>query len=103
MEITIFAKKRTTKEGKIFYTYLTRLNRKDGFEETSQVKFREPAVAPKPENCPCNIIATKNNMNMSKKILTDTETGEIIESRTLWISNYVAGSEYIDHSMDDYE
>lgn len=103
MEITIFAKKRTTKEGKIFYTYLTRLKRKDGFEETSQVKFREPAEAPKPDCCPCNIIVEKDNMNMSKKILTDTTTGEIIESRTLWIAAYAVGSEYVDHSMDDYE
>lgn len=103
MEITIFAKKRTTKEGKVFYTYLTRLNRKDGFEETSQVKFKEPAVAPKPELCPMNIECDKHSMNMSKKILTDTETGEIIESRTLWIGAYKEGTPYIDHSMDDYE
>ena len=55
MKILIYAKKRTTSEGKTFYSYLTKLHNNVTNEEiTAAVKFAE-CDAPKPDNCPCFI------------------------------------------------
>lgn len=101
MEITVFAKKRTTSEGKTFYTYLSKLTKKDGSDIMTAVKFREEAGKPKPEACPCNIIVEKNDCNLSVKHIISPETGEQIDSYSLWVSAWNPGSEYVDHSLDD--
>ena len=44
MELTIFAKKRQSNDGRPFFTYLSTLTRKDGEEIKVQVKFRQAAV-----------------------------------------------------------
>lgn len=108
MEKTIFAKKRTTKEGKSFYSYLTRLHKKSTDElVTVQVKFREDCGQPKGEQCPCNIIFNPEDANYTEKVekLVDEETGEVkeITSRTMWISKWSEGSQYVDDSMNDFE
>ena len=104
MEISIFAKKRQTKDGRTFYTYLSTLTKKDGTEIPCSVKFnQETAPAPKPENCPCNIIVDKENCNLSSKKYFRESTGEILDTHTLWINQYAAGGEWIDHSMDEFE
>lgn len=103
MELSIFAKRRRTQDGKIFFTYLTTATKKDGTEVPCSVRFTEPAQPPKPENCPCNIIVNKEHCNMSKKKIFREATGEILEVHTLWISQYAGGSEYVDHSMDEFE
>ena len=105
MQISIFAKKRTTKEGKVFYQFLTTLEKKDGTTETMRVAFRDVDgnAIPKPESCPRNIIVEKGNANIATSKYTDNETGEIKKRKTLWICAWRAGSEYVDHSMDDYE
>lgn len=102
MELTIFAKKRTTKEGKLFYTYLTQLIRiEDGEPVTVQAKFPE-GLAPKADDCPLNIIVDKEKANLAIKEL-ETEDGEIT-SRTLWIKEYtISEYPYVDTSLDDYE
>ena len=65
MKLTVFAKKRTTTEGKRFYIYLTQLTRKeDGEHVTVQVKFPE-GFAPKYDDCPINIIVEKDKANLS--------------------------------------
>lgn len=103
MEITIFAKKRTTADGrKTFFSYLTTLTRNDGTPCTCAVKFSAPAEAPDPLNCPCNIVVEKPDCNMSVEKYTDKKTGEERDSFKLWIHNYVFGSPYVDHSMDDF-
>ena len=101
MEITVFAKRRTNKEGKIFYQYITTLEKKDGSTETIRVCFRG-VDAPKPESCPRNIVTAKDNANIATRKYTTPETGEIKSARTLWLSAWEPGSEYVDHSMDDY-
>ncbi len=101
-ELTIFAKKRTTHEGKPFHTYLTRLTRNDGTQVTAQVKFRQSCNQPKPEQCPLNIIVERRDINLATKVIQDEYTGEIIESKTLWISAYERGTEYVDTSLDEY-
>lgn len=102
MELTIFAKKRTTTEGKRFYTYLTQLTRKeDGERVSAQVKFPE-GLAPKIDVCPLNITVDKEKANLSTKKI-ETENGEIT-SRTLWVKDYaLSENPFEDTSLDDYE
>ena len=102
MELTVFAKKRTTTEGKRFYTYLTQLTRKEDGERVSvQVKFPE-GLAPKADDCPLNITVDKEKANLSTKKV-GTDNGEIT-SRTLWIKDYtISENPFEDTSLDDYE
>lgn len=108
MEKTIFAKKRTNKEGKTFYTYLTKLHKKSTDEDvTVQVKFREDCGAPKGDSCPCNIIFNPEDGNYSEKNeqIVNEETGEVkeITSRVMWINKWSEGSQYVDESLNDFE
>lgn len=102
MELTVFAKKRTTTEGKRFYTYLTQLTRKEDGERVSvQVKFPE-GLAPKADDCPLNITVDKDKANLATKKV-GTDNGEIT-SRTLWIKEYmISENPFEDTSLDDYE
>ena len=102
MEITLFAKKRTSKEGKTFYQYLTTLTKKDGTTETMRVSFRN-VDAPKPESCPRNILVKREDSNVATRTYTDINTGEIKSAKTLWVTNWIPGSEYVDHSLDEYD
>lgn len=111
MELTIYAKKRTTNDGRPFYSYLTTLHKKDGSEMKVQVKFRQDCGNPKGENCPVNIIVPKTGANLAEEKYeateTNPETGEIkIETRhnwKLWVSEWKPGSEYRDTSLDEFE
>ena len=108
MKTVIFAKKRTTKEGKPFTAYVTKLVKKDGEEITAGVRFREECGAPKESECPCYIEFDKTDANMTTKNMeiTDPETNEIkdVTSRTLWITAWKMSEEkYVDHSLDDFE
>ena len=103
MEISIFAKKRTTADvRKTFYSYLTTLTRKDGTPCTCSVKFAAPAEAPDPLDCPVNIIVEKSDCNMAREDYTDPKTGEVRTSHRLWVKAYKSGSPYVDHSMDEF-
>lgn len=103
MEITIFAKQRTTKDGNTkFWTYLTTLIRKsDGVKEVMKVVFRDEAARPNGARCPMNIEVDKSALQVSSRAYT-TDDGEKRESKTLWISAWKEGSPYEDHSMDEY-
>lgn len=103
MNLTVFAKSRTTKEGKPFNTYFTKLTKKDGTEITTELKFREECGAPK--NFPCNIIVDKRDANFVEKEITYEKNGEEQDAlqRRLWISNWKDGEPYVDHSLDDFE
>ena len=103
MTITIYAKKRITKEGKTFYNYLARLTQKSTGEViTAQVKFREECGTPKPEKCPMLIEVPKTAANMSTRDFTD-EFGDKKTAYTVWVSEWKQGAEFVDTSMDDYE
>ena len=102
MKLSIFAKKRQTRDGRIFHIYLTTLTRKDGSTVVAAVKFGPNCDAPVPAACPCNIIVDKENANFSSKRVLNKDTGEVIERNTLWVHQYAASSEYVDHSMDDF-
>ena len=103
MEITVYAKKRTTNEGKSFYSYLSTLTRKDGTTQTVSVKFRDEAGSPKPEKCPMNVVFQKGDANLSTKEFTREDTGEPGLSYTLWVSAWKEGAPFVDHSLDDFE
>lgn len=103
MEITIYAKKRNTADGKTFYTYLSTLTRKDGTKQTVSVKFRDEAGKPKPELCPMNIKFDRVMANMATKEFTREDTGEIAVSYTLWVSAWELGAPFDDHSLDEFE
>ena len=104
MEIAIFAKKRQTKDGRSFYSYLTTLTRKGGEQVTCSAKFCEAFPGPKPESCPINIIVDKADCNFTSKRVLNQATGEVFESNTIWINKWAASpNEWEDHSMDDFE
>ena len=103
MEITIFAKKRTTAQGKVFYNYLTTLPRVDGGEDTLPVKFREDAGFPDPKECPQNIVINKDDVNIQRGKYTREDTGEVVPTKTLWVNKWKKGKPYVDHSLDDYK
>ena len=103
MELTVFAKNRTTKEGKPFQTYFSKLTKKDGTEITTELKFRDECGAPK--KFPCNIIVEKQDCNFAEKEVTyeKDDVMEVALQRRLWISNWTEGSEYVDHSLDEFD
>lgn len=106
MLLNVFAKKRTSKDGKVFYNYLSSLTKKDGVQETVQLKFREDCGQPKGDSCPRVIEVKKEDANLVKKLITvESEDGEEkeIEERKLWISAWEDKGAYVDHSLDDYE
>ena len=103
MEVTIYAKKRTTTEGKSFFSYLSTLTRKDGTKQTVAVKFRDECGNPKPENCPMNVKFDKGKANMSTSEYVREDTGEVGISYTLWVSAWEPGTPFVDHSLDDFE
>lgn len=101
MKLNVFAKKRTRKDGKVFYNYLSTITKKDGTEESVQLKFREDAGQPNPKECPRVIQVNKENANLVKKTVIIDE--KEIEQRTLWISKYNDLGDYVDTSLDEYE
>lgn len=101
MELTIFAKSRTSREGKPFTAYVTKLTKKDTTTMSVSVKFREECGAPKKENCPMNIIVERDKMNLSDRTYIDA-AGELKTGYTLWVSAWSKGAEYVDHSLDDF-
>lgn len=103
MEFAVFAKRAQTKEGKVFYNYLTTLtNKNTGEDVVVRVKFRDNCGAPKPESCPRNIIVDKRNANMTTKEI-NKDDGTSILTRTMWVSAWDDGAPYVDHSMDEYD
>ena len=111
MEITIYAKKRTTSDGKTFYNYLSKLTNKAGEEIPISVHFRMSAGLPNPDACPCIISFEKSDANLSKKTRsyakTDVVTGDVEEGvftdKQLWISDWEMVGQAEDHSLDDFD
>ena len=101
MELVIFAKNRTSRDGKPFTAYVTKLTRKDGTTMSVSVKFREECGAPKKEMCPMNIVVDRDKMNLSDHTYMDAE-GVLKTGYTLWVSEWNKGAEYVDHSLDDF-
>lgn len=104
MQITVFAKSATSKEGKKYNIYLGRLiNKNTGEEVNVRIKFRESCGQPKADACPMNILVNKEDANMVTSKYVVEDTGEERTTRTLWISGWSEGPAYVDHSLDDYD
>lgn len=104
MQLSIFAKQSTSKEGKKYYIYLGRLvNKNTGEEVNVRVKFREDCGQPKVEKCPMNILVDKADANLITSTYTVEDTGEQRTRRTLWVSKWSEGAPYVDHSLDEYD
>ena len=100
VELTVFAKKRNTKEGREFTSYLTQLTKKDGTTQSMSVKFKDEA--PTLEDCPMNIEVERCDMNVSKHKY-ETDDGVEAIGYTLWIKKWSEGNQWIDTSLDDFE
>lgn len=105
MKTTVFAKVRTTAEGKKITNFLCRLKKKDGTEESVQMKLKnECPVTLRAEQCPCIIEVDKENASLQVKHYTDNTTGELKESRVLWVTDFRFSDEvWRDTSLDEYE
>lgn len=104
MKFAIFAKKRTTKEGKQFISYIGKLKMKSGEEVTATIRFAEGIEKPNPAACPMIIEVEKENSNMSTRTYTDADTGEKKTGYTLWAGGWKdTGEVFVDHSLDDFE
>lgn len=103
MIITVFAKRRQTNEGKVFFNYLSTLHNKNGESIPVQLKFRESAGSPRPEECPCNIVVNKEDANLTTREYIDDSTAETRVARTVWITKWKMGEQYVDHSLDDFD
>ena len=103
MEITVYAKKRQTRDGKkSFFSYLTTLKKSDGSPCTCAVKFAGDAENPDPLSCPINIVVDKQDCNMAVEQYTDNKSGEVKDSYRLWVKKYRPGTPYVDRSMDEF-
>lgn len=107
MKLAVFAKQRTTVDEagkpKIFYTYLSTLIRKSTGEAVPvQLKFREKCGAPDPDLCPRYITVDKQDANLVYEEYEDDE-GEVKKAAKMWITNWIDGGEYEDHSLDDFD
>lgn len=104
MEISIFAKKRNTKDGKkTFYSFITKLPKKDGTSDIVNVKFPEDN-APNVDDCPLNIVISKGKANLSSRTIIDDETGKTFDSKTLWVKDWeISSTPFVDTSLDEYD
>lgn len=103
MKVTVFAKKRKTKEGKSFTSYIGRLNKKDGEILNTSIKFREECGAPRAEDCPVIIEFPKEKANLAEHPYIN-DMGEEKTGYELWVSEWKKSSEeYVDHSLDEFE
>ena len=100
MEITLFSKTKQTKEGTKFTAYIGRMKKRDGTEVTAGVHFKDITA---PKNCPCIIIVDKKNANLQHHDYVREDSGEMATYYDLWITEWSAGPEYVDHSLDDFE
>lgn len=111
MKITLYAKKATTRTGKTFHKYLSKITNKNGEELSVSVHFKLTAGLPNPDTCPCVIEFDKKSASLSKKEkaydvidpVTGKEESRVFTDNQLWIASYTFLGEAEDHSMDDFE
>lgn len=101
MQISIYAKKRTTNNGKVFYAYLSRLTSRQGEVIPVNVKFPE-GFEPEPKACPMNIVFNKRDANLSLQRY-ENRNGEEAISHTLWVKVWEEGEAFVDTSLDDFD
>ena len=97
----VFKKDKTSKDGKKFKSYLTRITNKETKEEVSaRVKFEEGCDAPKEFPIRIDVL----NGSVSSKPYQDPTTMEKRNSYTLWVRDWKKSEEdYEDKSLDDWK
>lgn len=106
MKIDVFKKTKTTKKGKKFDIYLSKLtNKKTGEIINVQVKYVGQAQT-RIENSaieyPLTIEFDRENANLSFEEIT-TDSGDNFVRRTLWITNINRIENFVDSSLTDFE
>ena len=99
--VNIFKKEKTSKEGRKFNSYLTRITNKTTHEEVSaSVKFEDGVDAPKEFPIRVDVL----NGSVSTKKYQDPRTMEEKTSYTLWVREWKKSDEvYEDKSLDDWK
>lgn len=102
MEITVFEKGITTKDGKHYNLYVSNLPKKDGTTVYSVVRFKDGKCKP-PETFPSIIEVDHSDANLSEKKTINAETGEVFTNHTLWVNSWSdSGKKFRDTSLDDF-
>jgi len=105
MNITVFSREATSKEGRKFHTYFGRLTKTDGDEVSVNLKFRKACGEPDGNKCPMNIIVDKAHANYTEKeeeYTTAEGEQKTALKRTLWINEWTEGEPYMDKSLDAF-
>lgn len=106
MKINVFRKTKTTKKGKKFDIYLSKLtNKRTGEIMNVQVKYVGQAqtdIENSNIKYPLTLDFDKANANLStEKIATDS--GETFIRNNLWITKLNKIEQYVDDSLTDFE
>lgn len=105
MRIDVFKKTKTTKKGKNFDIYVSKLtNKKTGEKLYVQVKFvgeAQTAFSNSKLGYPLTIEFDKANANLSTEEIT-TDSGETFIRHNLWITKLNNIEQYVDTSLTDF-
>lgn len=106
MKINVFRKTKTTKKGKKFDIYLSKLtNKRTGEIMNVQVKYVGQAQADM-ENSnikyPLTLDFDKANANLSSEVIA-TDSDETFIRNNLWITKLNKIEHYVDNSLTDFE
>lgn len=106
MKINVFKKTKTTKKGKKFDIYLSKLtNKKTGEILDVQVKYVGQAqidIENSNINYPLTLDFDRTNANLSTKGIT-TDSGGTFIRNNLWITKLNKIEQYVDDSLNDFE
>lgn len=105
MTLTVFRKKVTPKNGnKPFNKYITTLTNKSGENIYTEIRFNDGCEIPKEFPCVIDVDKKKANLSTKHNKVVDDDGNEKVYTRyTLWINEIQKISEYIDHSLDDFD
>lgn len=104
MLVTVFARKKKSREGKEFTAYSGRLTNKSGEQINVSIRFRQECGSPKAADCPLNIEFDKADANLVQETYVREDTGEDATAYKLWIQAWKESEiVYRDTSLDDFE
>lgn len=106
MRIDVFKKTKTTKKGKKFDVYVSKLtNKTTGEKLYVQVKFvgeAQTAISNSKIEYPLTLEFDKRKANLSTEE-TSTDNGDIFVRRTLWLTSIDKIERFVDSSLTDFE
>lgn len=100
LTLNVFKKVRTTKEGKAFPAYITRItNKETGETVASSLKFEEDVDVPKEFPIRIDVISG----SVSTRKFTDEKTNEEKVGYTVWVREWKkSDEEYVDESLNEW-